>query len=549
MAEGVTLFDLENKSFLSFVDNLTEDLITSNSDYVIYRRGRDYYAKGLVKNVNFDNSRNTVSAIVKGGEKYSVRIFLENNEVKGSCSCPYEDVCKHIIAVMIYISEKGIEEKWGSTGPESGKDKKDLAWKKYLDSLSHKELAGLVEKFAPQNFRTEIFNRSSDKAEAKAVFRKIRGEIENLFNDEELLYSPSEFEGALLNNLYKLKGFESHLEEEIGKLILFIIEEINQAFDGGYLYIDDFQGDDFFESEEFCDIVAGYVRQLEFVERIEFLEGLDESLNYMEYSTFEQLGLDFADYFQDNERKMISEFLLMNRDRVSVSFISRFYKGISDGLKESEKIKLLKRLKDENETDLIEYCTILMSNEKDEEGYKEIESVILSDRAVCNPEINLLYLELSVLLFKDLKAAALIAIRNCPKAKILQQIKQMDIPEYTMISDILKNKNPDEYLLYLEKEKLFSEAVDFINNGKTSEYQAFDFYKRNKKDVVRDAEDFFIKRINKELAFTGESHYMKIAEAIDQISAINRDRAGKISEELRTNFKRRTSLIKMISRF
>ncbi len=78
---------------------------------------------------------------------------------------------------------------------------------------------------------------------------------------------------------------------------------------------------------------------------------------------------------------------------------------------------------------------------------------------------------------------------------------------------------------------------------------AFDFYKRNKKYVSRDAENFFVDRINKELPFTGESHYLKIAEAIDQINMINRERAGKISDELRTNYKRRTNLIKMIDRF
>ncbi len=549
MREKYFLFDLDNNSFLSFINNLTEDDIKLNSDYVIYRRGREYYTRGLVKEVSFDTSQNTVSAIVKGGEKYSVRIFSEDDEVKGSCSCPYEDVCKHIIAVMIFISEKGIEEKPESAGAKTGKDKKDLVWKKYLDSLSHKELVGLVEKFAPPHYRTEIFNRNSGKAEAKAVFRKIRGKIENLFNDEELLYSPSEFEAALLNNLYKLKGFESHLEEEIGKLILFIIEEVNHAFDGGYLYIDDFQGDDFFESEEFCDFVAGFVRLLDFVEKIEFLEGLDESLNYMEYSTFEQIGLDFSVYFQENEKKMLGEFLLKNADRLSISYISRFYKGISDLLKETEKIKLLKKLKEENETDLIEYCTILMSNEKDEEAFTELENIILSERAIWNPDINLLYLELSMVLCKDLRTAALIAMNNCPIAKILHQIKHMNIIEFSKISNILKSKNPEEYLVYLEKEHLFAEAVDFIKSGRISEYVVFGFYKRNKKYVIRDAENFFVERIIKELPFTGESHYIKITEALDQISAINRERAGMISEELRTKYKRRTSLIKMISRF
>ena len=125
----------------------------------------------------------------------------------------------------------------------------------------------------------------------------------------------------------------------------------------------------------------------------------------------------------------------------------------------------------------------------------------------------------------------------------------MNIREYSEISDILKNKNPEEYLICLEKEKSFAEAVDFINSGKINEYQAFGFYKRNKMYVTGDAEKFFVNRINKELPFTGESHYMKIAEAIDQISTINRERAVKISGELRTKYKRRTSLIKMISRF
>ena len=549
MREGYFLFDLDNKSFLSFIDNLTGDAIKSNSDYVIYRRGREYYDKGLVKNVSFDSSGNTVSAIVTGGEKYSVRIFSENGEIKASCSCPYEDVCKHITAVLIYISEKGFEEKLELPGQETGDNNKLLLWKKYLDSLSREELIGLLDKYASSEFKKEIINRNLGKAEAKAVFRKVQNKIDKLFKDEELLFSPSEFEGALLNNLNILKGFESHLKLEIGELILFIITEVNSAFDNGFLYNEDFRGDDFFESEEFCDFVAGFARQLEFVERIEFLKGLDESLNYMEYSTFEQIGLDFSVYFQENEKKMLCDFLLKNVDRVSVTLLSRFYKGISDQLREPQKMKLLKRLKEENETDLIEYCTILISNENENEAFNELESIISSERAIWNSEINLLYLELSVHLGKDLKAAAIRAMKNCPMAKILLQIKNMNIREYSEISDILKNKNPEEYLFYLEKEKLFPEAVDYIKSGKITEYLAFDFYKKNKKYVFMDAENFFVDRINKELVFTGESHYLKIAEAIDQINMINRERAGMISVELRTNYKRRTSLIKMIARF
>lgn len=110
--------------------------------------------------------------------------------------------------------------------------------------------------------------------------------------------------------------------DETGKLILFIIEEVNNAFEGGYLYVDEFQADDYFESEEFCDFVTGFSRKLEFDEKIEFLDGLDESLNYMEYSTFEQIGLDFSVYFQENEKKILCEFLL----KIPSGFLSHIYR-------------------------------------------------------------------------------------------------------------------------------------------------------------------------------------------------------------------------------
>jgi hypothetical protein len=47
-------------------------------------------------------------------------------------------------------------------------------------------------------------------------------------------------------------------------------------------------------------------------------------------------------------------------------------------------------------------------------------------------------------------------------------------------------------MICLEKEKLYAEAVDFINSDKINECQAFGFYKRNKMHVVGDAEKFFV---------------------------------------------------------
>jgi hypothetical protein len=41
-------------------------------------------------------------------------------------------------------------------------------------------------------------------------------------------------------------------------VILFIITEINSGLEVGYLYIEENRSDDYFESEDFCDFVAGF---------------------------------------------------------------------------------------------------------------------------------------------------------------------------------------------------------------------------------------------------------------------------------------------------
>jgi hypothetical protein len=41
-------------------------------------------------------------------------------------------------------------------------------------------------------------------------------------------------------------------------VILFLITEVNSGLEGGYLYIEDYRSDDYFESEDFSYFVAGF---------------------------------------------------------------------------------------------------------------------------------------------------------------------------------------------------------------------------------------------------------------------------------------------------
>ncbi|WP_182201221.1 DEAD/DEAH box helicase [Paraliobacillus salinarum] len=76
-----------------------------------YRRGYDYFKKGKVVGLTYNQAIDTWTAQVRGANIYSVRIFFfENAELEGKCNCPaYHEhfTCKHIAAVLLAISQNG----------------------------------------------------------------------------------------------------------------------------------------------------------------------------------------------------------------------------------------------------------------------------------------------------------------------------------------------------------------------------------------------------------------------------------------------------------
>ena len=82
---------------MSWVDEL-EKIVPSGS----LSKGRRYFESGSVEIRK--GSAERVEARVRGGGLYSVNIYLEDDAVVASCTCPhYGDVnlCKHIFAAVL----------------------------------------------------------------------------------------------------------------------------------------------------------------------------------------------------------------------------------------------------------------------------------------------------------------------------------------------------------------------------------------------------------------------------------------------------------------
>lgn len=270
---GEYLFEATSGLILECLAGISEEDVRDCSDYKIFRRGQEYYQEGMVEDVLHNTANNTVVATVKGTREYRIEFYMEEGGIYSTCDCPFNGICKHTIAALLLMLHEGTDniKTFALPGPTTI-ESLDFQ-KKYLKSLSKKDLILLVMKFAPPDFVTEIQNREVPETDAEAIFRKTENKIRKFFEDDELLYDPGGMEKALMLQLNHLKGLETRIAAEIGELILFIIRSIEQAFNEGYLYLDNYYQDDYFESEAFCEYVTAYVRQLPFEAKIQYLPG------------------------------------------------------------------------------------------------------------------------------------------------------------------------------------------------------------------------------------------------------------------------------------
>ena len=89
-------------------------------DPVILSRGQDYYHRGHVESIEYDEGHVTAEVSGSEDEPYLVDIdFDEDGEVEAwDCDCPYDwgPVCKHTVAALLAAQEKG-----GRSGASGGK--------------------------------------------------------------------------------------------------------------------------------------------------------------------------------------------------------------------------------------------------------------------------------------------------------------------------------------------------------------------------------------------------------------------------------------------
>jgi len=94
---------------------------------IIFKQGLDYFKEGRVKIKKLDNL--SVEATVQGTYPYFVRLTVDDRSFAATCTCPYNYICKHAVAVALKIFDDQTSEE-----PEE-ETVEEPNWREYFEKL------------------------------------------------------------------------------------------------------------------------------------------------------------------------------------------------------------------------------------------------------------------------------------------------------------------------------------------------------------------------------------------------------------------------------
>jgi hypothetical protein len=538
-----------SNDILGCLTMMDSDNIRDCSEYQVFKRGEQYYKDGLVEKVVLDQISNRVLSEVEGTELYQLEFYLEDGALYATCDCPYDDVCKHMVATLLHIVRGGTNRTIEIPANHSSSEETRETVRKHLRNQSKTDLIDLVMNFAPPGFYTEIINRQIPETDAKSIFRNVKKALEKHFHDDELLYDPESMEAAMMTQLEMLRGMEDKLQEEIGDLILWIIKQVDKATYEGYLYVDHYYDDYMFESEAFCEYVVNYAQQLPFDEKIRYLLQLDHEIRRMSYDIFGMIEESYPDIFKKEEIEQLGR-VLSSTQEIPQSLLSQLIELVGPVISEDELEALLHRMADNDEKHLNRLVQLLISNERFEEAHDRLAAYFSQDHYYHSTELACQFLEVSCKLGHKMQETSEKAIRKSPDLQVILKIKELNVPISKEITDILRDRNPKDLLAFYEESGFYDDALKLANQEDLiADDIRFDFYRKHRKRFSAETEEYLVKRIELNLANTGKQYYAKIGESLDLFKRVNPERTSRIAQEIQSNFKRRSNLMMEIKEF
>ena len=228
-----------------------------HTSHKIYDRGEDYYESGMIDNVEHD-SPDTWTAEVEGNDLYSIEIKLSGDDIiSWNCDCPYDygDICKHVVAFLLYIKENIDKHPVNIEVPLSSSQEQLT---EILKQSKNKDLTSFLTQYADKHpdFYQELVSNlhPKKKANTKVDYTK---EIQKCFKYSYDNYGYRNGGQSIAHKLDKYiekakSLIKLNCQEEAMTILLHIIREIGD----GYEEYDDYDGDLGSVCQEAAELIA-----------------------------------------------------------------------------------------------------------------------------------------------------------------------------------------------------------------------------------------------------------------------------------------------------
>ena len=516
----------KSKKLKEILLTLSKDEIKNIADISIYSRGYNYYKNNEVFDIELkDESR--LHARVKGNHSssYIIKIYKENDVLRGKCNCPYSDICKHIVATLLSISQiKEMKESVVLTH-------KDRLLS-HLETLSSTELINLVMEFAPESFKKEIILEDSSSEEVNHCLTELDSSLNFVLGDEDLLYDPEAFQEVISEYIEKFKPFINQNSDEVFKILFDMSETIFCQSENGYLWIDhyDSRGEEYFDFDILSREIMGLIEKIK-----EPSKKLDIFMKFADLSNkVGDLSVDYA-YFEVedktsylsyfNEESTLGFFTFIEE---LLSFAEREKFLIDYGTPSANKYLIDLYLQNNQRQKAIEFLEYILEQEFQLHDVKRLMEL----KEISSEQLRqflLQAIEINVYGYFDFIVEHIGKTEN--KIELEQLIKAKDIARYYD---------------YLEKEDREEELYSLLTKLPVNKNRFFQRYKHNYKE---EAIKFFNDEIEKNVKTTGDEYYRAIADALGHLKElIEFNEFTLIVKNLKNEYKRRRNFVAILEK-
>jgi hypothetical protein len=473
-----------------------------------------------------ESADDEIVAKVEGSDQnyYRVQISIDDRDLLGNCTCPYDDVCKHIIATMV-------QAKMNPDISDEKKNHEKDVFMSHLNTLSKEHLVTLVDRFAPRTYKIEVIMKNASNTEINASLHVIERAIEFSLHDDKLFYDPSAFLDVAVGHLECLASHVNCATEQVFETVFDFISDIEEKNDEGYLYSDGYyyDVDDYFDFDYFSEKILGMIDRID-----------NPKMQAEIFLDFASLCED-SDYMHiDYDSVKIKQKNLLVEGIDEISNLS-FYGYIKELLAFEQKIAYLHHFPADNVA--VEIVALYEANGQKEKAVVYVEKLLADGFKIAYADLILKLIEVSKERLQTFVKQAIDGNEYTAYDFIAKYIKRCD--NIADLESYFEKKKPHWYYDYLEADKRVEEMHDMLRILESNKLSFFTKYKHSYKD---EAIDFFQTEINKELEFTGNSYYETIASYLKELQTlIEKEPFSTMVQRLKVEFKRRRNFVKILN--